>query len=226
MTTTAQSDAARPGDIARSIIAQRWPHLARHLAIAQPFGTLELDTSGSVQTLSANGIRLASAWDPDAESSLQISHLPASNDEIFLYGVGMGGLPELLLERLSPGGTLTVVLMNTSLFDTMLDITEQSGWLQHPALRLVLASEETGVASCRVINTPLLKLAEESAEQLRDHLYQVLTEDRTRRHQNSREELLSKNISTNESTVLTDPDVTELLTRRCELLLSWEPAHR
>ena len=210
MTTATQFADARPGDTARTIIAERWPQLAQHLATVQPYTDLELDTSGPVQTLTANGIRLASAFDPDAECLLQISHLPALNHEITLYGVGMGGLPELLLQRLFPGGTLTVVLLNTRLFNTMLDVIEQSHWLQHPALELVLASEETGLAPCRAITTPLLRLAEESAEQLRDYLFQALTDDRSRQQQSSRDTLLQANITANEVTVATDPDVAEL----------------
>ena len=215
MITATQSDAARPGDMARAIIAERWPNLARHLATVQPYVELQLDNSGPVQTLAASGIRLASAWDPDAECLLQISHLPAINEEITLYGVGMGGLPELLLQRVSPGGTLTVVLMNTSLFNTMLDITEQSNWLQHSAIRLVLASEQTGVAPCRAITTPLLRLAEDSAERLRDHLYQALTDDRSRQLQSSRDAQLQANITANEATAATDPDVAELYAVQC-----------
>ena len=215
MTTIAQCDAARPGDTARYIIAERWPALARHLATVQPFTNLELDTSGPVQTLAANGIRLASAWEPDAESLLQIAHLPTSNDAITLYGVGMGGLPELLLKRLSPGGTLTVVLMNASLFNTMLDVIEQSDWLQHSAIKLVLASEQTVVAPCRAITTPLLRLAEASAERLRDHLHQTLTECHTRQHLASREALTLANMAANQATVVADPDVAVLFAGHC-----------
>ena len=210
-----QSDVARPGDNARSIIAERWPDVAQHLSSIQKFSPLELDTSGPVQTLSANGIRLASAWDPDAESLLQIAHLPASNHAITLYGVGMGGLPTLLLQRLSPGGTLTVVLMNTSLFYTMLDVIEQTDWLQHPAIKLELASEQTDVAPCRVICTPLLILAEASAERLRDYLYQALTHDRTHRQLSKREALLISNITANEDTLRADPDVATLFGNHC-----------
>ncbi len=207
MTPTTQCDTALPGDTARSIIAERWPALARHLATVQPFTALELDACGLVQTLAANGIRLASAWDPDAESSLQIAHLPDSNDAITLYGVGMGGLPELLLQRLSPGGTLTVVLMNASLFNTMLDVIEQSDWLQHSAIRLVLASEQTGVAPCRAITTPLLMLAEASAERLRDHLHQALADDLCRQHIAGREAL-------EQTSLVYFPDVDPAVVRR------------
>ena len=216
MTTRIQCDAARPGDTARSIIAERWPALALHLATVQPFTALELDASGPVQTLAANGIRLASAWEPDAESSLQVAHLPPSNDAITLYGVGMGGLPELLLQRLSPCGVLTVVLMNASLFDTMLDVIEQSDWLQHSATRLVLASEQTGVAPCMAITTPLLRLAEASAERLRDHLHQALTDGRSRQHQTRQEALTLANMAANEPTVIADPDVAALFSGHCK----------
>ena len=216
MTTTNNHDCARPGDTARSIIAKRWPDLAQHLATVETFAALELDTSGPVETLKANGIRLASAWQPDAESLLQIEHLNACNHAITLYGVGMGSLPKLMLQRLSPKGTLTIVLMNTTLFNTMLDVIEQSQWLQHSAIRLELASEQTCVATCRVITTPLLKLAEPSAERLRDHLLQAITAGRSRQFQKSREAMIQANIDANEATIATDRDVATLFADYCD----------
>ena len=93
------------------------------------FTALELDTSGPVEPLAVNGIQLASSWQPDAESLLQVANLSASYRAITFYGVGIGGLPEQLLQRLSLESTLPVVLMGTSFFNTTLDVLEQRSWL-------------------------------------------------------------------------------------------------
>ncbi len=216
MPSTAHITTAMPGDQARSIIAERWPDVARRLRSAPPFRQLELDTAGPVQTLSARGIRLASAWQPDAEAELQVAHLRRVNDAVTLYGVGMGGLPELLLQRLSPYGKLEVVLLNTSLFGTMLDVVEQSTWLRHPAVKLTLASEHGEVAARHAITTPLLTLAEPAAERLRDRLLQTLTADHASDHLATRETLTRDNMRANETTVAADPDVAMLFSRTCE----------
>ena len=96
------------GNEARRIIALRWPSVAAALDAADSesaaLAGLQLDKSGPVATLYAGDIRLASAWDPLKEAELQCSVVNPGAKHITLFGVGMGYLPPLLLERLPVDG--------------------------------------------------------------------------------------------------------------------------
>ncbi len=200
-----------PGQAARDIIADRWPSIAVHMQQARCTIELELDQSGEVPTLLANGIRLASAWQPEREAQLQCGPVLPDVAELTLFGVGMGYLPPLLLERLPAGGKLRVVLLNIGLFDVMLDLIEMSDWLAHQAVELVCADAITRLPASFRLTPPMLQLVDPAAEPLRDWLLQALSERHMQVHQTDVQDTLERNLQRNMVLHDEDNDVAYLL---------------
>ena len=200
----------QPGSPAHAIIRRRWPSISRQLTGQPHFRPLELDVSGPAQTLRANGLRLASAWQPDVEAALQIAHLPEQLGCVTLYGVGLAYLPPLLLQRISPTGRLQVVLMNRQLFATMLDVIDQTAWLSVARVELLLPEQASAPAEHIAVTTALLELADPAAQRLRDQLWQRLSDDHVTHAQHALGAHIAANMLANESTIAADPDVCEL----------------
>jgi hypothetical protein len=209
-----------PGQVARDIIASRWPAMAASLHSAECTIDLQLDQTGEVPTLLANGIRLASAWQPDREAQLQCGESIAAEEHLTLFGVGMGYLPPVLLEQLPAGARLSVVPLNLGLFDRMLDLIEMSDWLAHPSVELLAAADITQLPDAFRITPPMLQLVDPQAESLRDWLMQALSDTHARAHQTSVQSTLEQNLQRNIDLHSGDKDVDYLLNEMISSQLS------
>jgi len=184
---------------ARRIIASRWPAvgaaLAKASAGAGELPELQLDTSGPVPTLCAGDIRLASAWAPEREARLQCSVVNPLINQVTLFGVGMGYLPPLLLERLPVDGTLTVVPMNLALLDRILPLIDMTPWLVSNQVEMQLPDSYSKLPAASVVTPPMLHFAEPAAEPVRDWLLQKLSDRYVVNHQQSNDEVIQRNIA-------------------------------
>ena len=203
------------GNEARRIIAVRWPSVVDALdavdSASAALPDLQLDKSGPVATLYAGDIRLASAWDPLKEAELQCSVVNPGAKHITLFGVGMGYLPPLLLERLPVDGVLTVVPMNLALLDRLLALIDMTSWLGSSRVQLRLAETYDGLPVNTVTTPPTLQLAETTAAPVRDWLLQKLSENHVQNYQQSNQKKIEENIAYHLEHHLQDEDIATLI---------------
>ena len=197
----------------RETIAARWPNVLRRLDQADPCTDIELDESGPVPTLRAFGLRLASAWDPEAEARLQCSHLPENCKSVTVFGVGMGYLPQLAVDRMPQDGAVEVVVLNAGLLKILLDVLGDWRWLEHPAVELKLPEECSALPAHWVVTPALLRCVDPPAERLRDWIEQALDAGYMQAWLNGREALIERNIAANLPTLERDTSVGVLLDR-------------
>ena len=218
--TERPDDASGNAPQALAIIRRRWPRVGVALERTAVSHTCRWVTGGRVETLEADGFRLASIWDPHSEARLQCQHVDTTAMDITLFGIGMGYLPELLLQRLPTGGRLRVVPMNLSILKALLAHIDMSDWLAHPQLELSLSDDITTLPpdSRLVVNTPMLSLAEPAAEPLRDRLRQVLEGRHVSRYQDRLSPVLDHNIRGNRPHSLRDRSVGTLFPEQGDAL--------
>ena len=198
------------GDRARETIASRWPELSARLRGVSEYKGLALYDQGRYMSVVAEGLRLASAWDPIAEANLQLSSIPRGAGNATVFGVGMGYLPLTALETRAKLKKLVVVPLNFNLFNTMLDHIDMMPWISHPKVQLVSPESVVDLPENFAVTTPMLQLAERKAESLRDHLRQHLAQDHVVAFQRGRESLISNNINRNKLTGENDDDVQKI----------------
>ena len=87
--------------------------------------------------------------------------------QCWVYGMGLGDLPQQLLQR-DRLGKLTVVLMNASIARLSLSCIDHRTWLKDDRVLLQLAEELVKLEVPFAANPPELQLAEDSAALLRD----------------------------------------------------------
>ena len=206
------------GNEARRVINARWPVVAKAMdAInvnASSLPALQLDKSGPVPTLCVGDIRLASAWAPEKEATLQCSVVHPSAQHVTLFGVGMGYLPPLLLNRLPDDGTLTVVPLSVELFSRLSALIDMAVWLDDDRVELRLAESYKRLPVNTIVTPPELRFADPAAEPVRDWLLQKLSESHVQSYQDTNHNLIDKNISYHLQHHLADEDVASLLRAR------------
>ncbi|MCU8090865.1 DUF115 domain-containing protein [Shewanella sp. SM20] len=152
-----------------NIIVKRWPIVAAAIK-SSPFDHLKAHlVIGSNQTISVNGIQLSSRHDRIAEAKLYINTLPKDVNSVTVYGVGMGDVPTLLIEKNSIN-TIKVCLLNTSLFSLLITYTDQSEWLSHPKVQLLEPQKQNRLDPVYIAITPDLSLVSNENASLRDLL--------------------------------------------------------
>ena len=101
------------GTVNFEIIAKRWPVINKLLRSAPLPSEVVLTKQHPVTTLFIDGIHLSSEYDPVREAELQASLVPAGSASAWVYGVGAGDIPRVLLKR-PLMGKVVVVIMNYS----------------------------------------------------------------------------------------------------------------
>ncbi|MES9855309.1 MAG: 6-hydroxymethylpterin diphosphokinase MptE-like protein [Sedimenticola sp.] len=192
------------------IIRSRWPHIQRQLKREPLWQDIQLITEKPQPSFVCNGIQLASAYDPDAEAILQTSTVPSNPETLRVYGVGMGYLPRLLLERYPSLKTLEVYIFNASLFWELLNWVDQSDWLSDERVVLKLPSSDSRPQPPWVVTPPCLWLADERAGDLRNHLLTKINEENIKNLYNKRDPILKQHLRDNITTIEQDGDVAQL----------------
>lgn len=200
----------QPGKESRSIIAARWPEIAAALTKQTTVPQLTLYDMGEYPSILANGLRLASAWNPVSEALLQLQQVPEGAKSATLFGVGMGYLPLTAIESYEDLEKLNVVPLNLALFNAMLDYIDMRPWLQDPRVTITPAEQFDRLPANFAVTTPMLQLAESKAERLRDLIRQHLSQEHSESFQRSRSEMIADNIESNLVTGRYDHDVSTL----------------
>ena len=124
---------------------------------------------GISNTISVSGIQLSSRHDPEREAALQASHV-AQFSEIYLYGIGLGYLPESLLKR-PRLRKLNIKVLNLSLFWLILSLRDQVSWIIDERVNISLASSDLDAQKPYFALHPDIFLADEHSQNIRNILY-------------------------------------------------------
>jgi hypothetical protein len=155
-----------------AILRQRFPDVARVIDGLQP---LAVETSHGTPdvTLICRGVHLTSCVSRRAEAELQAREVALDARSATVYGLALGDLPRVLLERPALS-ELSVVLLNPALFSAANRCSPMS-WLGDPRVRLLLGRDQTRVARPFAVAPACLRLAEDAALRIRDLVQQELT---------------------------------------------------
>jgi hypothetical protein len=192
-----------------AILSRRWPELALHIEKAAgnlpPFSLVEK----SDRTLFIDGIHLTSGYDRQSEARLQASLIPDGSPCAHVYGMALGDLPRVLLER-SSIQELTVVVMNCAIAALSLYFFDHRDWLDDPRLTLIAAAPTNRLNKPFATAPGCLQLASDQASRLRDLVCLELATPFIRKRHAADNPHLQKRLADNAASVAGDPPVEEL----------------
>ena len=125
--------------------------------------------SGRSNTICVSGIQLSSRHKPEQEAALQASYLLKFN-EIYLYGIGLGYLPETLLNRKGLR-KLNIKVLNLSLFCLIISVRDQVSWINDKRVNITLASSDSDVRKPYFSLSPDIFLADDPSQTIKNILH-------------------------------------------------------
>lgn len=197
----------------RGLLAERWPELTGWLESATQPVQVQPVFSTPQPTLQIDGIHLASGYDRRREARLQAGLIPPGSRRAWVYGVGLGALPEVLLER-QDLLELFVVLFNPAVARASFAYFNHSAWLADPRVTLLTADRQDRVQFPFAAVPSCLQLAAEGAAPLRDRVFLELATPYIRQRFNEANGNLTARLEENISFVASDGDVAELFGTR------------
>jgi len=208
-----------PKETTNALLARRWPTVGRWLRDASIPPRTELVDHLPAPTLSIEGIRVSSAYDPLSEAELQARLVPIGTREATIYGLGNGALARHLLDR-PELESLRVVLLNPAVAAACLAVFDVDDWLDDPRVELLRGEDELELIPPFAALPACLKLASPEAARIRDLVELELATPYIGRHIRARESVLRDHLCANRLRLRTDGDVSELFdTRRGETVL-------
>ena len=204
-----------PNARALTILERRWPVIGRWIRRAPIPRRIELVDHLPAPTLSIEGIRVSSAYDPLSEAELQARLVPSAAREATVYGIGNGALARLLLER-PELERLRVVLLNPAVTAACLAAFDMDDWLDDPRVELARGADEREVTPPFAALPACLKLAAPEAARIRDLVELELATPYIGRHIRARESELHDHLRANRPHLQTDGDVSELFETRLD----------
>ncbi|MGE8064014.1 motility associated factor glycosyltransferase family protein [Pseudomonas sp. NPDC089569] len=150
------------------VIQRRWP--AQYQRLLTQEGTVQVELlKGRDSTLSVDGIQLTSRHDRLGEARVQASSLPLDKPQLHVYGIGLGELPQVLLER--PGlEKLYVHVLNGALFKLVLQLLDHRQWLDDPRVELLFAGDFPDIFTPFFALPAEMLLADDFNAKIRDRL--------------------------------------------------------
>lgn len=150
------------------VIQQRWPALFERL-MAEDSSAVQAElVQGLGSTLSVNGVQLSSRHDRVHEARIQAASL-AEKPQLHVYGIGLGDLPTVLLERAGLE-QLYVHILNGALFALVLQLLDQRQWLEDPRVQLFYAGDLSDICTPFFALPAEMLLADEFNAKIRDRL--------------------------------------------------------
>jgi len=195
------------------IVIARWPEIGRVLQGAPRPAEVTLVTHYPCPTLFIDGIHMSSGYDPVREAELQAALVPEDCRSAWVYGVGAGHLPRVLLKRAALA-RLTVVIMNHGIAALSMAYFEHADWLADPRVKLVLAEHEQEIRVPFAAVPPCLQLASDVAAKLRDLVFLELATPFIRKRHQADDAVLQQRLEDNRPYVQGDGDVVELFDTR------------
>lgn len=192
-----------------AIIHNRWPDIARLLALAhyEP-SQVELIKDNEL-SLVFEQIQVASSFDQWEEANLQLSKLPSNPETVILYGTGLGKVQRALIDNKSLQ-QLTVYIFNLTLFKASLTYFEHQDWLLDERVNLQLPNQGSRVSQPFIALPAELVLATEASASLRDRVCLSLDHQFINRHKGEENLNLQKQIENNIDNIINDYNVSDL----------------
>ena len=160
---------------AESLVAHRWPRLWSVIQdAALPVGIQRIDNTPNPSAL-ISGLTLASAFNRTSEARLQAASIPENSPSSFVYGLGLGDLPRVLLERPALE-RLVVTLLNPGVARWVFKNFNQGDWMGDPRVELVLADQGSQLQRPFASNPACTRLAVQEAFGLRDQVMAAINE--------------------------------------------------
>ena len=151
------------------IIQSRWPALYARIAREDSSTIQPVLIEGQGSTLSVDGIQLGSRHDRLAEAHFQAESFSPDAAVLHLYGIGLGDLPPVLLQR-SGLERLHVHILNGALFALILSLLDQRQWLADPRVELTYAGDAAEISLPFFALPAELILADDFNAKIRDRL--------------------------------------------------------
>lgn len=193
----------------QQLIKQRWPEIWSSLECSRDIEIPVEVIEGHVPTLRVGGIDLGSRYDPVSEAITQTEVISAGEPEVWLYGIGMGYVPRLLLER-EVLQSLHVVILNSAIFHYCLQYLDHGDWLDDERVKLHLGVDEKDYNQPFCVIPPMLELVEDKAARLRDLIVLELNASFIRERHDAKSDILSKKIESIKEYYQADADVSDL----------------
>lgn len=152
-----------------SVISKRWPDIAKKIMSVDISNAKIQLVEDKQRTMVYEAIQIASSFDQDSEAQIQIKAIPINCTQLTLYGTGLGAVQRRLLNN-NNIHQLNVVIMNISLFKAALTHFNQTDWLEHPKVKLILADDTHRINSPFIALPAELVLADNTSARLRDML--------------------------------------------------------
>lgn len=190
------------------ILSERWPAVWDRLNNASWELTASISDVGPEPTLVIDGIHLSSCYDKVAEAELQASVVPKNAETVWLYGIGVGELPRVLL-RSDSLKQLNIVLLSTVELGFSIQCFDHSQWLSDQRVQLILANTQQKLNHPYAVVPVSVRLADEEATKLCNKLELELNTEFINTAFRTNPAHLA-NLEQNKSFVERDHDVAEL----------------
>ena len=155
------------------IIERRWPALLLESQQYPSFDpAIEVVSHNDQQSIRVDGILLASAYDRAAEAELLSTFYYQEEQQLWLYGVGLGDLPRVLLST-STLEQLNIVLIAPQLFFRLLDFVDYTDCLADTRVELHLPVEPRMRAPYAVVASEFSFVCQQALP-LRDRIMEEL----------------------------------------------------
>jgi hypothetical protein len=193
----------------RTHIEKRWPHVWKRM-MEHPFPKeVALTYSTPQLTLFVDGVHLTSGYDQTREALLQASLVPEDSPHAWVYGIGLGHIPKILLGR----GVLkkmVVVMMNAAVAAQSFAHFDHTDWLADQRVELALAEEEEEIHYPFAAVPSSLQLATDTAARLRDLVFLELATPFMNQKCSAQNSELIERLQENLPFIECDHDVAEL----------------
>ncbi len=191
-----------------NLIRQRWPQVAQRLENTQLPQNLVLTDQTPQTTLVIDAIHLSSAYDRQAEATLQAQAIPMESPEAWVYGMGLGDLPRELLQR-AQLQQLHIVVLNPAVALASLSYFNHGDWLSDPRTELRLG-DHAYPGTPLAANPASLILADIESAPLRDRVFMEISAAFVHQRHDPQNPEVQQSIAANLSLVETDGDVASL----------------
>ena len=191
-----------------AVIARRWPNIHQRLNATAPADFQPEIKEGLASTLIVNGVQLTSRHDRVHEAKVQADSLPQAS-MLHLYGIGLGDIPRVLLERDSLH-CLHVYILNEALFLLVNHLLDHSDWLSDQRVVLHFACDFKDVNLPFFVSPSELHLASHSNLKIRDRLAAEVEIDFINQRFTANNPVFNARLADNEIYIKQDRDVAEL----------------
>ena len=195
-----------------SIIQIRWPNVLEPLVITPQPESIIFSEYFPSPTLIIDGIHLTSGYDRMREARIQAGLIPEDAKDAWIYGIGLGDLPRILLQRQAIR-RLHVVLLNLGVATASFHYADHTDWLSDERVALHLGSDQAEVRIPFAAIPSCLSLADEASARIRDLVFLELATPFIREKHNSKNLTVLERFRENETFVRNDGDASEFFRR-------------